>query len=164
MIKNTLRRYVFIAAAILFVGLALFLPAQGVLAQVGRTPTVCPTAPGAPPGSTSSPCIQVNQTDLGFQIPTLSGVLTFAIRAFFIIAGLAALLYLLLGALAWVTSGGDKENVSKAQSKITNAIIGVVLIAVVLAVVVTLEQVVFARTICLGLSCPITIPGLVQPL
>ncbi len=110
-------------------------------------------------------CVSVDtstQNGIGFQIPTLSTILTFAIRAFFIIAGLAALVFLLLGALAWVTSGGDKENVSKAQSKITNAIIGVILVAVVLAVIVTLEQVVFAGKICLGLSCPITIPSLLK--
>lgn len=110
-------------------------------------------------------CISVNQGPggLGFRIPTLSNILTFAIRLFFIIGGLAALVFLLLGALAWITSGGDKENVSKAQQKITNAIIGVILIAVVLAVIVTLEQVIFGRAICLGLSCPLTIPSLIKP-
>lgn len=115
--------------------------------------------------SDGKPCIKVDQgvNGLNFRIPSLSDILTFAIRAFFIIAGLAALLFLLLGALAWVTSGGDKENVSKAQGKITNAIIGVILIAVVLAVIVTLEQVVFAQRICLGLSCPITIPSIIKP-
>ena len=116
---------------------------------------------------TTERCIQVNTSPTagggtGIQIPTLSIILTFAIRMFFIIGGLAALLFLLLGALAWITSGGDKENVSKAQAKITNAIIGVILIAVVLAVIVTLEQVVFGGKICLGLSCPLTIPSLVK--
>lgn len=114
---------------------------------------------------TGEPCVKVNTGTTatggtGFSIPTLSGILTFAIRMMFIVGGLAALIFLLLGALAWITSGGDKENVSKAQQKITNAIIGVILIAVVLAVIVTLEQVVFAGRICLGLSCPITIPSL----
>ncbi len=113
--------------------------------------------------SAQDPTILVDQGKLGFTIPNLSQILTFAIRAFFIVAGLAALLFLLLGALAWVTSGGDKENVSKAQSKITNAIIGVILIAVVLAVIVTLEQVVFGGHLCLGLSCSITIPSLLGP-
>ncbi len=106
--------------------------------------------------------IQVNQGELGFKIPTFSDILTFAIRGFFIIAGLAALFYLLLGALAWVTSGGNKENVEKAQQKIQQAVIGVILIAVVLAVVATLENVVFNKLICFGLTCPITIPSLVK--
>lgn len=136
-----------------------------------QTATSTPLPTGSYPCITNSPlspqpscAIQVNQTQLGFAIPNLSDVLTFAIRIFFIIGGLVALLFLLLGALAWITSGGDKENISKAQSKITSAIIGVLLIVVVLAIMVTLEQVVFAGRICLGLSCPITIPSLLQPI
>lgn len=109
------------------------------------------------------PTIQVNEKDIGFKIPSLGDILTFLIRAFFIVAGLAALLFLLTGALAWVTSGGNKENVDKARDKITNAIIGLVLIVAVLAVIVTLEQIVFANNLCLGLSCPITIPPLLKP-
>lgn len=108
--------------------------------------------------------ILVNNTDLGFNIPTFSDILTFAIRGFFIVAGLLALFFLLLGAVAWITSGGNKENVDKARDKITNALIGVILIAVVLAIIVTLEQIVFQKAICLGLSCPITIPGLIKPI
>ncbi len=106
--------------------------------------------------------IQVSPGALGFQIPTLSDVLTFLIRAVFIVGGLAALLYLLMGAISWITSGGNKENVQKAQEKIQAAVIGVILIAVVLAVIATLEQVVFAKAICFGLTCPITIPALLK--
>src|SRR3990170_3247205 len=90
------------------------------------------------------------KANLGFAPPTLATILTFMIRAFFIIAGLAALLYLLLGALAWVTSGGNKENVDKARDKITAAVVGLILIVAVLAIIVTLEQVVFGNRLCLG--------------
>lgn len=107
--------------------------------------------------------VRVDQSALGFTIPTLSDVLTFIIRGFFIIAGLAALFYLLLGAFTWVTSGGEEDNVKKARDKITAAIIGVILIVVVLAVIVTLEQVVFQSRICFGLSCAASIPDLVEP-
>ncbi len=106
--------------------------------------------------------IKVSQVALGFAIPNLSEILTFLVRGFFIVAGLAALLFLLMGALSWVTSGGNKENVEKAQQKIQAAIIGVIMVAVVLAVIVTLEQVVFDKKICFGLSCPLTIPSLVK--
>ena len=104
----------------------------------------------------------INTGQLGFQIPSLGDILTFIIRAFFVIAGLAALLYLLLGALAWITSGGDKEAISAAQQKIQAAVIGMILIVAVLAIIWTLEQVVFNRRICLGLSCPLTLPGLIK--
>jgi hypothetical protein len=71
-----------------------------------------------------------------------------------------ALLYLLLGALAWITSGGDKGGVEKARDKIQAAIVGVLMIVIVLAVVWTLENVVFQQKICFGISCPLTLPSL----
>ena len=91
---------------------------------------------------------------------SLGQVLTFAIRAFFVVAGLVAFFYLVLGAFAWITSGGDKEAIEKARNKIQAAVIGLVLIFAVLAVVYTLETIVFNKNLCLGLSCEITIPRL----
>ncbi len=98
----------------------------------------------------------------GIKIPTLGGILTFALRAFFVIAGLAALFYMLMGAFAWVTSGGDKDAISAAREKIQAAVVGLILVVAVLAIVWTLEQVIFKRRICLGLSCPLTMPGLIE--
>ena len=102
------------------------------------------------------------QIVLPFTVPTLSILLSFLIRLFFVVAGLAALLYLLLGAFAWVTSGGGKEQVEKARDKIQAAVVGLILIVAVLAIMVTLEQVVFNQKICVGLTCDITIPNLIQ--
>ena len=107
-------------------------------------------------------CTTIDTGELGFKIPSLGDLLTFAIRAFFVIAGLAALFYLLLGALAWVTSGGDKDAVTAAREKIQAAVLGMILIVAVLAIIWTLEQVIFNRRICLGLSCPLTLPGLIE--
>lgn len=101
---------------------------------------------------------------LGWSIPSLGGILTFVIRLFFVIAGLAALFYLLLGALAWVTSGGSKDAVEGAQKKIIAAVVGVVLIVVVLSIIVTLERIVFNCAICFGLSCEVTIPSIITPM
>lgn len=97
---------------------------------------------------------------LGFAIPTIGELLTFVVKAFFVVAGVMALLYLLLGALAWITSGGDKGNVEKARDKIQAAIVGILMIVVVLAIVWTLEQIVFDGKVCFGLSCGLTLPNL----
>jgi hypothetical protein len=107
-------------------------------------------------------CISVNPNDIGFRIPTIAEIFTFVIRGVFVIGGLLALYYLLTGAISYITSGGDKEKTGAAQAKIQAAIVGVILIAVVLAVIVTLEQVIFSRRICLGISCPLTIPSLIK--
>ena len=83
-------------------------------------------------------------------------------RFFFIIAGLVALLYLLLGALSWITSGGNKESVDKAREKIQAAVVGLILIFVVLALVIVIETVFFIPGEGLGISKPIHFPGLVE--
>lgn len=93
----------------------------------------------------------------------LATVLTFAIRTFFVIAGLTAFLYLILGAFNWITSGGDKEAIDKARNKIQAAVIGIILIFAVLAIIYTLEQVIWRGTFCLGISCPIKFPALITP-
>lgn len=104
--------------------------------------------------------VQVSESALGFSIPTIGELLTFVIRAFFVIAGIMALLYLLLGALAWITSGGDKAGVENARNKIQAAIVGVLMIVIVLAIIWTLEQVVFQTKLCFGVSCALKLPAL----
>lgn len=99
---------------------------------------------------------------LPFENPTLGKVLSFAIQTLFTVAGLAALLYLILGALSWVTSGGDKEKVDKAQHKIQAAVIGLIVIVAVVALAITLETVVFNKTICLGFTCEISFGELLK--
>ncbi len=45
-------------------------------------------------------------------------------------AGLAFILYFLIGALQWITSGGDKAKVEQAQKQITNGLTGLVIVLV----------------------------------
>ena len=78
----------------------------------------------------------------------------------FFIAGLYALVLLLLGGFEWVSSGGDDKKLSSARGKIINAIIGLVVMVAVLTLVILLEQVVFGGKVCLGISCPINMGDL----
>ncbi|MFW5703689.1 MAG: hypothetical protein ACOCXQ_02550 [Patescibacteria group bacterium] len=155
MLKNKLKSIaVFVFSFILLFGVFYLISSLDVAAQANRPNQTVPSI---------SVTVKVDQSALGFRIPDLSDVLTFIIRGFFVIAGLVALLYLLLGAFTWITSGGEEEGTKKARDKITAAIVGVILIVVVLAVIVTLEQVVFAERICFGVSCAASIPNLVEP-
>lgn len=104
----------------------------------------------------------IDVNTLGFAIPTLSDLLTFAIRIFFAIAGIAALFYMLTGAFFWIISGGDKDNIKAARDRIQAAVVGMILIVAVLSLVWTLEQVIFKRRICLGVTCPIQVPTLLK--
>ncbi|MFH0979384.1 MAG: hypothetical protein V1803_00325 [Candidatus Roizmanbacteria bacterium] len=58
----------------------------------------------------------------------------FGIRTFIIVASIFLLLYLLWGAFDWIVSGGEKEKIQKAQNKITNALVGFLLIFGVIVV------------------------------
>lgn len=61
-------------------------------------------------------------------------LISFGVRIFLIIAGIFLLIYLLWGAFDWIVSGGEKELIIKAQNKITNALIGLVIIFGVLVI------------------------------
>lgn len=112
--------------------------------------------------TSSYPACTSIDTSVGFQIPTLSDLLTFGIRILFAIAGVIALFQMLLGALGWIVSGGEKDKVTAARDRIQAAIVGMILMVSVLSLIWTLEQVVFKRRICLGLTCPLVLPGLIE--
>ena len=100
--------------------------------------------------------------NLPFQIPTIAEIIAFAIRFFFVIAGLAALIYLILGAFSWITSGGDKDAVSNAQKKIQAAVVGLIVLVLALAIIILIEQVIFDKKVCFGITCPIVFQPLLK--
>ena len=119
---------------------------------LAQTPTNMP--------STGNGSVSYAPVNLNFQIPSFDAVLTFLLRFFFIIAGLVALIYFLLGALGWITSGGNKESVDKAREKIQAALIGMILLFFVLALVGVLENIL---GIGMGITKPIVFPQLIKP-
>jgi hypothetical protein len=147
--KNFIKMQLFSLILIAFMFLAVGrLSSSGVLANTATSGTIVSTT------------ININT---GLPTINLADILTFAIRIFFTIAGVAALFYMLLGAFAWIQSGGEEEAVTGARSKITAAVLGMILIVGILAVIWTLEQIIFGQRICLGISCALTIPNLVSP-
>lgn len=60
---------------------------------------------------------------------TVGGLVTSALQILFIFAALAVLIFIVWAAFDWITSGGDKEKVAAARRKVTNAIIGLFLLA-----------------------------------
>lgn len=82
-------------------------------------------------GISPPPAMNVGGSD---PIKGLGKFIGFGIQMFLLVAGMFLLLYLLWGAFDWIASGGEKEKISKAQSKITSALIGIVLVFVVLTV------------------------------
>ena len=56
-----------------------------------------------------------------------------------LIGSLIFFLYLVLGAIQWISSGGDKTALEGARSKITNAIIGLIILLSVFALLKLIE-------------------------
>jgi len=94
----------------------LTLLAQNSIGTFGCIGAYCPSSPQDSPG-------QIEKI-----LTNLFGFLT-------VVAGLAFLIYFILGAITWITSGGDSGNVEKAKKQMTNAAIG--LIAVVATYAIT---------------------------
>ena len=57
------------------------------------------------------------------------------LRIAIVVSGFALLLYLIWGGLEWLTSGGDKNKVESARNRITNAVVGVVILVASVAIV-----------------------------
>ncbi len=88
----------------------------------------------------------------------LAKIISTGIQLFFFFAGVSALVYMLLGAFDWMSSGGEKEKLQKAQNKIQSAVIGLLLVVVVIVIIAALEQFVLKGAFCIGLTCSINIP------
>lgn len=60
-------------------------------------------------------------------------------RASYVISGILLLLYLVYGGITWLTSAGDKEGLEKAKKTLTNAVIGIAILAVSFPVIKIVE-------------------------
>jgi xanthine/uracil permease len=53
-----------------------------------------------------------------------------------LIAGSVIFLFMLItGAIQWISSGGDKQALENAKSKVTNAIVGIIILFAIFAVI-----------------------------
>lgn len=68
-------------------------------------------------------------------------VLSNALTITFIIAAIVVLFMLVWGAFQWILSGGDKEAVGKARSRITHALIGLAIVTLAFLIIQVVGQV-----------------------
>lgn len=89
---------------------------------------------------------EINNPALRDELQGFSGVGFFAdllprlIQLGFIVGAIIFFFMLATGAIQWMFSGGDKAAVESARAKITNAIIGIVILLSVFAIVVVVEN------------------------
>ena len=72
-----------------------------------------------------------NGTGLGFFQKFIPNAITLG----FVIGILIFFFLLLIGAIQWISSGGDKQSLEGARNKLSSAIIGIVILLVVFAII-----------------------------
>lgn len=78
----------------------------------------------------------------------------------FIIAFIVSFIYLLTGAIYWITSGGDKANLESARNRIIHAILGLIVVAAAWAIATLV-----ADFLCLDINrLPIPVIGQRDPI
>jgi len=70
---------------------------------------------------------------------TIPAIVSALIKFALVIAALVAFAFLIFGGIKWITSGGDKEATAKAQSTITAALIGLVIVFAAWAIIRLIE-------------------------
>lgn len=83
---------------------------------------------------------------------SIGGIISWAVTAIVVVAGLIFFFMLVIGGLRWVLSGGDKAATESARGQITAALIGLVIIFSAWAIA-KLVEVVFGVSI-LNVSIP----------
>ncbi len=70
----------------------------------------------------------------------LGKIITQLIGALFIAGFLLTFFFIIMGGLTWITAGGDKTKLEKARDQITNAIIGLIVVAASYALAALIAQ------------------------
>lgn len=75
----------------------------------------------------------VRITEIGTLISAVVGTLL-------IISALVTFVYLILGGIQWITSGGDKAAMEAARNKITHAIVGLIIVGSAWAIMALVQN------------------------
>ena len=65
----------------------------------------------------------------------------------FFVAGLAFFITLLIGGIQWITAGGDPKALDSARRRITNALVGLIIVVAAYAIALILEAVLGIRIV-----------------
>ncbi len=84
--------------------------------------------------------ISVNPATAGFKILNISTLINSLLKFTLGIVGLLVFIYLIWGGIEWLTAGGDKSKTESARQKITNAIIGLAIVASAFAISIVLSN------------------------
>lgn len=74
------------------------------------------------------------------KITELGQLISAGVGTLLIVAALLAFLYLILGGIQWITSGGDKSGMEAARNKITHAIVGLIIVGAAWAIMTLVQN------------------------
>lgn len=75
-----------------------------------------------------------------YNIENLGQLISAAVGSLLIIAALLAFIFLILGGIQWITSGGDKSGMEAARNKITHAIVGLIIVGAAWAIMILVQN------------------------
>ncbi len=122
----------FTSVSILVVLFTLLLLPQMVLAQANPNPldAACQTI-----ANESAACQEAASGGNSDPVAGPDGVISTAANILAIIAGVAAVVWVILGGLALITAGGDAQKIATSKRKVIGGIVGLVIIALAWAIV-----------------------------
>lgn len=89
----------------------------------------------------SNPTLTILQADTKvFKIDNLGKLISAAVGVMLILAALLAFIFLILGGIQWITSGGDKAGMEAARNKITHAIVGLIIVGAAWAIMMLVQS------------------------
>lgn len=91
--------------------------------------------------------VQVSSPYLAGDDDTVASIINTIINYVFPAAGIAVLIYLLIGGYQIMLSGGNPKNIEQGKSKITNAIVGFIIIFVAYWLVQAIANILGLKTI-----------------
>ena len=80
---------------------------------------------------------------IGVPIPfdNLGEILSSLLNIAYILAGVFFLIQVLIGGIAWINAGGDPKAMESARGRITNAVIGLVIVVAAFAITIIVTTV-----------------------
>lgn len=84
--------------------------------------------------------IEIRQPDKQIKITDVGQLISAVVGTLLIVAALLAFLYLILGGIKWITSGGDKAGMEEARNKITHAIVGLIIVGAAWAIMTLVQN------------------------
>lgn len=76
---------------------------------------------------------------------------------------IAVLFYFILGAIDWITAGGDSGKTQKAREKMTNAVVGLIILISAVALMIFVQRLLGICVLNFGNTCGSSTTGPSQP-